>query len=83
MSVISKHQLQCTVEDFLSWIYKFKINYKNYIKPTEIKRILTHKNSLHFQLIFKVLLNNYMKDVGLSHCLTSKRIERPCIMRHL
>ena len=34
ISVISKNQLQCTVEDFLRWLEKFKINYKNYIKPT-------------------------------------------------
>ena len=32
--IVRKHRIEHSVEDFINWLEKFKINFKNYIKPT-------------------------------------------------
>ena len=73
-SIIQKNKIGRTLMDFLKWLEKFKINYKNYIKPAEIKKIMSAKHSDDYQKIFVILLDHYRQEMGLLHCLTSKRI---------
>ena len=32
--IIRKYRIEHSVQDFIDWLEKFKINFKNYIKPT-------------------------------------------------
>ena len=82
-SVIRRYKIAHKVNDFLLWLERFKVNYKNYIKPTDITKIMTVRHSEDNQKIFMILLRHYMKDIGILHCATSKRIELINLKKHL
>ena len=81
--IIKKYKIVHKVSDFLLWLERFKVNYKNYIKPTDITKIMTIRHSEDNQRIFMILLRHYIKDIGISHCATSKRIELENLKKHL
>lgn len=53
--LIAKKGLAIDREQFCFWLANFKINFKNYIKPKEIHKILKAKQSEQFQYVFRVL----------------------------
>lgn len=70
-------------EQFYLWIESFNINFKNYIRTTQVCKMLKRNQPEHFRKTFSILLANYSREIGLLHCLTSKRIEQSSIRMHL
>lgn len=73
--IIVKQCLSVSCEQFLSWLLSFKINFRNYIKPREINKIARTKHCEQHQLIYRVILREFMTQMGITHCLTSKRLD--------
>lgn len=46
-------------------------------------RIINDKHSEEHQLIFRVLMRQFVDSLGVSHCLTSKRLDSTCSRRHI
>lgn len=70
-------------EDFYEWLAHFGINFKNYIRLGQIRKIFAHPDSLPQQKLLLILLESYLTGYAVSHCLTSKRIEVSAIKMHL
>jgi hypothetical protein len=81
--MIEARKLACSLQEFHSWLAAFSINYKNYIRFTEIKRVINDTKHQDMSGIFRMLLRHYSRGVGTEHCLTSRRIERAAMGMHL
>jgi hypothetical protein len=53
------------------------------VRQREVRRLLEGNNSREFQLIFKIILFEYIRSSGVVHCLHSKRIDRGSMGLHL
>jgi hypothetical protein len=82
-AVIGKFQLATSKTGFIEWLNAFNINFKNYIRFNEIKKIFAHPHSSAMQLILRILLRQYLNGYAICHCLTSRRIEKVAIKMHL
>lgn len=81
--IASRFKTGFTNDSFYSWIEGFGINFKNYIRESQVNQIIKQNQPLHFRKAFVVLLDLYCKECGVLHCLTSKRIERNSVKMHL
>ena len=61
----------------------FNINFKNYIRATQMTRIMTTPGNSEYKKTLLILLRHYLNDQALTHCLTSKRIELSSLKMHL
>lgn len=82
-TIILKLNLSITKEDFCTWLLGFNINFKNYIRGTQIKKLLTAAGCIDHKKILVILLRDYLYKHAVSHCLTSKRIELSSLKMHL
>jgi hypothetical protein len=81
--IIDFHGFATTAEDFYRWLEGYGINYKNYIRFCSVKKIMGSKKRRDHLAIFKVVLKEYIKVGAITHCLTSKRIDRASMEMHL
>ncbi len=81
--VIGINQLDTTLEEFYLWLESYNINFKNYIRFASVRKIMTSRKRKDHLLIFRVILEEYVKVTAISHCLTSKRIDKESVRMHL
>lgn len=81
--IITFQQYDTTCEDFYRWLEGYGINYKNYIRFCSVKKIMATKKRKDLLALFRVLLKEYIKVSAITHCLTSKRIDRASMEMHL
>jgi len=55
-------------------MHSFEIDFKNYIKKEEIRKMMISNNQRNMQGIIKSLFIFYYKQIGILHSLTSRRI---------
>ncbi len=72
--IIKKRGLDITVHEFHEWMHSFEIDFKNYIKKEEIRKMMISNNQMDMQGIIKSLFILYYKQIGILHSLTSRRI---------
>lgn len=80
---ISTRNFQLTVEEFHRWLTSFRINFKNYIRFKEVRLLYRDESNPNMSSIFRTILRHYTNSVGITHILTSKRIERRSLSMHL
>lgn len=83
LRVIAHHHFATSLEDFYRWLEGYGVNYKNYIRFCAVKKIMSSKKRKDHLAIFRVLLHEYIKVGAITHCLTSKRIDRASMEMHL
>ena len=81
--MIERGRMELTLQGFYEWLGSFGINYKNYIKITELKRLFKETERRDMHAIIRALFRSYAGGLGISHTLTSKRIERESTAMHL
>lgn len=81
--ILARNGINSTREDFCRWLESFNINYKNYIRFIEVRKVLSCENRAELRLVMRILLEQYIQGAGVVHCLTSKRIEQSSIKMHL
>ena len=81
--MIAACSLACSCEDFHKWLLSFNINFKNYIRLGEVRRMMDAKEDKEMRGILRMLIKRYIGGIGLAHCLTSRRIERAATGMHL
>jgi hypothetical protein len=58
--MIRTRSLECNSTDFYEWVSSFGINYKNYIRLTEVKRIFKSTDRKDMQSILRMLIRKYI-----------------------
>lgn len=81
--IIALHGFSTTSEEFYRWLESYGINYKNYIRFCSVKKIMGSKKRKDHLAIFRILIKEYIKVSAITHCLTSKRIDRASMEMHL
>lgn len=81
--MMERERMEATLDDFHEWLTSFGINYKNYIKIAELKRLFKGTERRNMYAIIRALFKSYTSGLGISHTLTSKRIERTSTAMHL
>jgi hypothetical protein len=82
-SWLAKFSSSNSREDFYSWLGSFSIDFKNYIRFTELNKVFTPHARPDFLALLRVLLRVHLRETGLAHSLTSKRIESGAVRMHL
>lgn len=82
-SVLIRNGGHYTSDQFYLWLHSFNINFKNYIKSGEIKKVVGREQPEIFKKLFIFLLKDYSDKSGLAHVLTSRRIEKNSIKMHI
>lgn len=54
--IISKYSLLCNLQEFYSWIQSFNINFKNYIRLSQVKKLLKGPQNQEMHLIIRILI---------------------------
>lgn len=82
-SYFQRSGLSLSSQDFYEWLISFNINCRNYVKMSEVKRILDDKEPADFKKTFMMLLKIYCGGKGLLHSLTSRRMEKGAACLHV
>lgn len=83
LRIIEVNRFNTDEVKFYTWLGSFGVNYRNYIKYSSVKRIFTSKKRKDHLAIFRIVVQQYTKILGITHCLSSKRIENESIKMHL
>lgn len=80
---IAANHFKTDPEEFYRWLESYSVNYKNYIRFASVKKIMTTRKRRDHLTILRVIIQDYVKVEAISHCLTSKRIDRKSVVMHL
>lgn len=81
-TIIQKHGLNISLEQFLGWYQHHNIDFRNYIKVSSIRPMfLGHALCNEHAKIMRVLLKEFIRNEALPCYLTSKKIRRG-VMEH-
>lgn len=75
--------MKVKLEVFYDWLKTFFVNYKSFVRHSEVIRACKNGGNINFQKILKILIRHYMSGDALNHCLCSKRIKSKAIRIHI
>jgi hypothetical protein len=82
IKIIESNKFITTSEQFYVWLKSHKINSKNYISFYSVKNIMKAERKEEL-IIFRVLLQRYIKITAVQHSATSKRMSKYAVKMHL
>ena len=75
--IIEKHHMKITLEDFLDWYERNKINHRNYIRINSVKKLfMSPYFNEEYTKVIRILLNNFLRNESFNCYLTSKKVSK-------
>lgn len=77
LSIIQKHKLSICLEDFVDWISASKVDYRNYIRVSCIKKLFIGQAFIYEHTkVMRILLRIFLEKEAFPCYLTSKKAKR-------
>lgn len=81
--IITKLQLEVTIDQFYRHVKKHKVDHTKYIRLRSVHQLFIDSHYVEYSLIFRIVFLNFFKSESLLQTLTSKKMRKESIKSHL